>query len=276
MIKIIKEEAPENLVTRGIIAINSEFLKFNAEKEKYFSGELKFEANNSIYNSDIVRETLEKLQNNKCCYCETKSTRSNIDVEHFRPKTAYSSDYKGISKYPGYFWLAYDWQNLFLACQVCNQIFKNDFFPIEVEDARAQTNNCDIKDEVPFIVHPSLDEPELEIKYRESVPFGITERGKKTIAYLGFGSVEHGKQFGIEYSEKHKVRIIRHADEREKYYKEKELIFETIKVLESLEKSTDTENLIIALKKNIEDAVKKDAVWSSMIKCAVNNNFKFY
>ena len=276
MIKVIKEEAPENLVSRGIIAINSEFLKFNAEKEKYFSGELKFEANNSIYNSDIVRETLEKLQNNKCCYCETKSTRSNIDVEHFRPKTAYSSDYKGVSKYPGYFWLAYDWQNLFLACQVCNQIFKNDFFPIEVEDARAQTNHCDIKDEIPFIVHPSLDEPEIEIKYRESVPFGITERGKKTIAYLGFGSVEHGKQFGIEYSEKHKVRIIRLADEREKYYKEKELIFKTIRVLESLEKNVESDNLLIALKNSLQDATKEDAVWSSMIKCALQKEFKFY
>lgn len=276
MIKIIKEEAPENLVSRGTIATNLDFQKFNAEKEKYFSGELKFEANNSIYNSDVVREALEEIQNNKCCYCETKSTRSNIDVEHFRPKTAFSSDYKGVSKYPGYFWLAYDWNNLFLACQVCNQIFKNDFFPIEVENTRAQTNNCDIKDEVPLFIHPSIDEPEIEIKYRESVPFGITEKGKKTIAYLGFGSVEHGKRLGIDYSEKHKRRIIRLADEREKYYREKELIFDTIKIFENMVKSEETDNLLIALKKSIEDAVKADAVWSSMIKCAVDNNFKFY
>jgi hypothetical protein len=53
------------------------------------------------------------------------------------------------------------------------------------------------------------------------------------------------------------------------------LIFGTISVLESLEKNIETESLLIALKKSIEDATKNDAVWSSMIKCAVDNNFKF-
>ena len=40
-------------------------------------------------------------------------------------------------KVPGYFWLAYAWQNLFLACQLCNQRFKKNLFPLENPDERA-------------------------------------------------------------------------------------------------------------------------------------------
>lgn len=276
MIRIVKKEAPEVLTNRGSAETISDFEKYNADKARYDSGEIKFEALSSIYNSDAVRERLEEIQKNKCCYCETKSTRSNSDVEHFRPKAAYSSKFKGKSNYPGYFWLAYDWDNLFLACQVCNQIFKNDFFPISVETTRAQLNDFKIDNEIPHFIHPSNDEPENEIEYKESIPFGKSEKGKKTIAYLGFGSVEHGKEFEIEYSKKHKIRIKRLVEEREKYYREKKLIFDAIKVLENDEVTEEKTNLINSFKKVIDDAMKEESVWSLMIKCAVDKEFKFY
>lgn len=276
MIKIIKDLAPEKLLKNGSAQTKIDLKEYLNNKSKYDFGQLKFEALSTIYNSDIVRETLETIQKNKCCYCETKSTRSNSDVEHFRPKAAYSSRFKGESFYPGYFWLAYDWNNLFLACQVCNQIFKNDFFPIESESTRAQLNNFEITNEISLFVHPSQDEPEKEIEYKESMPFGKTAKGKSTIAYLGFGSIEHGKEFGIEYSDKHKIRINRLFEEREKHYKEKELIYTTIKLLESMELNEEQSNHLVLLKQNIQNATKVDAVWSSMIKCAIRNGFKYF
>lgn len=274
MIKIIKEEAPEKLITKGTAKTKIDHKSYLENKLEYDSGNLKFEAVSDIYNSDIVRDGLEYVQKNKCCYCETKSTRSNSDVEHFRPKAAYSSSFKGKSLYPGYFWLAYDWSNLFLACQVCNQIFKNDFFPIEKESTRAQLNNFEIKNEVSLFVHPSEDEPEDEIEYKESVPFGKTKKGKNTIAYLGFGSIEHGKDFGIEYSDKHKIRITRLFEEREKFYNEKALIFASIQIFESMELNKAQSDHLILLKQIMENATKENSVWSSMIKCAIKNEFK--
>ncbi|MGX5843690.1 hypothetical protein ACWGTI_23505 [Mesorhizobium sp. ArgA1] len=54
----------------------------------------------------------------KCAYCEAAtSTVAHGDVEHFRPK--------GI-----YWWLAYDFDNYLFACQICNQIYKSDSFPV--------------------------------------------------------------------------------------------------------------------------------------------------
>lgn len=54
----------------------------------------------------------------KCAYCEAPTdTVAHGDVEHFRPKSVY-------------WWLAYCWDNWLFACQICNQTYKGDQFPI--------------------------------------------------------------------------------------------------------------------------------------------------
>lgn len=54
----------------------------------------------------------------KCVYCESPTdTVAHGDVEHFRPKSVY-------------WWLAYCYDNYVYACQICNQVFKGDAFPV--------------------------------------------------------------------------------------------------------------------------------------------------
>jgi hypothetical protein len=60
----------------------------------------------------------------KCAYCEAStSVVAHGDVEHFRPKALY-------------WWLAYDFDNYLFSCQICNQIYKKDFFPVTPVDQR--------------------------------------------------------------------------------------------------------------------------------------------
>ncbi|WP_099864914.1 hypothetical protein [Pararhizobium haloflavum] len=60
----------------------------------------------------------------KCAYCEAStSVVAHGDVEHFRPKSLY-------------WWLAYDFDNYLFSCQICNQIYKKDFFPVTPENQR--------------------------------------------------------------------------------------------------------------------------------------------
>jgi uncharacterized protein (TIGR02646 family) len=60
----------------------------------------------------------------KCAYCEAPTAVvAHADVEHFRPK--------GV-----YWWLAYCYDNYLFACQICNQSFKGDRFPVDDENAR--------------------------------------------------------------------------------------------------------------------------------------------
>lgn len=55
---------------------------------------------------------------NKCAYCESDTaTVAHGDVEHFRPKSIY-------------WWLAFCVDNYVFSCQLCNQTYKSDDFPI--------------------------------------------------------------------------------------------------------------------------------------------------
>lgn len=61
---------------------------------------------------------LKKESNGKCAYCEANTeVVAHGDVEHFRPKSVY-------------WWLAYTYDNYLYACQICNQLYKSDNFPI--------------------------------------------------------------------------------------------------------------------------------------------------
>ena len=55
---------------------------------------------------------------NKCAYCEADTAAvAHGDVEHFRPKSEY-------------WWLAYCYDNYTFSCQICNQTYKSNLFPI--------------------------------------------------------------------------------------------------------------------------------------------------
>lgn len=61
---------------------------------------------------------LKKESNGKCAYCEANTeVVAHGDVEHYRPKSIY-------------WWLAYTYDNYLYACQICNQVYKSDNFPI--------------------------------------------------------------------------------------------------------------------------------------------------
>ncbi len=53
----------------------------------------------------------------KCAYCESTAESQHGDVEHFRPKSVW-------------WWLALCYDNYLLSCQICNQVYKSDKFPL--------------------------------------------------------------------------------------------------------------------------------------------------
>jgi uncharacterized protein (TIGR02646 family) len=70
------------------------------------------------YKHDEVKKALEKLFRAKCAYCETRlGVEGSWDVEHFRPKAQVA----GVAGHEGYYWLSYEWGNLYPACELCNQ-----------------------------------------------------------------------------------------------------------------------------------------------------------
>jgi hypothetical protein len=182
MIQVTKPaKAPAVLITKGKTKRGEYIAAYN-------KGVREFSFDSKIYGHKTVKEALIKAQYDKCFLCESKITHIAFgDVEHFRPKAAYRQSLSEPLRKPGYYWLAYEWSNLFLACQLCNQLFKKNLFPLTNPSARATSHKHRTASEKPLFIDPSIDNPEEYISFRREVPYPINDnpRGKATIINLG-------------------------------------------------------------------------------------------
>ena len=146
----------------------------------------------SLYSSKALRQLLWENQREKCCFCERKYERKRSTVEHFRPKTAVN---RGQSKEkPGYWWLAYELNNLYFCCANCNGA-KGIFFPLEQGSPRLQAKALPWQPvpnqaiERPLLLDPGFDDPAEHLTFVELpggdwdiAPKDLSERGRETIA----------------------------------------------------------------------------------------------
>ncbi len=182
MIQIMKHSVPVPaiLTCRGIVEKADLCSAFK-------TGKITFEFNSDIYGHSDVKSSLKIVQSGKCCFCEAKIDHISFgDVEHFRPKAGWVQEKEKINQ-PGYYWLAYEWGNLFLSCQLCNQRHKKNFFPLADNTKRALSHEHDISAESPVFIKPDVENPEKFIEFREEIPFPVedNERGQQTICRLG-------------------------------------------------------------------------------------------
>ncbi len=137
MIRIKKPaKAPDKLSIEGKAEIE-------CNNQLFEKGARVFAFKKNIYGHKSVKDSLKKAQHQKCCFCERKAETG--DIEHLRPKNAYQQkEGEPLSK-PGYYWLAYEWDNLFFCCEKCNRSYKRNLFPLLDESKRAKSHLEDIK-----------------------------------------------------------------------------------------------------------------------------------
>ena len=108
-----------------------------------------------------LKPLLAKLSFGKCWYCEITQKRSDNPVDHFRPKNkVFERD-----DHPGYWWLAFDWENYRFGCSYCNSRHvdtvggtaggKRTHFPIVDENQRALVHTVDCAQEFPVLLDPT-------------------------------------------------------------------------------------------------------------------------
>ncbi|AUX44887.1 uncharacterized protein SOCE26_063570 [Sorangium cellulosum] len=68
---------------------------------------------------------------------------------------------------PGYYWLAYEWDNLLFSCGICNGTHKRNLFPLGNPEKRARSRRAKLSVEEPLLVHPAQEEPEQLVGYRD-------------------------------------------------------------------------------------------------------------
>lgn len=189
MIRIQKPAtAPAILRNRGAQATA-------ALRDLFDSGTMPSEFDSGIYGAASVKNALRRAQHEKCAFCESPVTHVSYgDVEHLRPKAAVVQNDGDALERPGYYWLAYDWSNLFLSCQLCNQRFKRNLYPLRnpLNRVRSHHDHAHLGAEGPLLIDPSLIDPEQHIHWREELPQPApgSDQGQPTITIVGLDREE--------------------------------------------------------------------------------------
>lgn len=195
MTRIDRGDCPEVLLTEGAAARARDCASYDA-------GERKFSAEPKIYGHADVKSVLVRMQRGRCAYCEARvQPVDDGTIDHYRPTAAVKQAHGAEALRPGYYWLAYDWQNLLLVCRVCNRI-KSFLFPLANPSARARTHLDDLLAEEPLMIDPTRDEPADFVGFRENVCFAIDDnpRGAKMAELLlnRDGLVEERREYLIK------------------------------------------------------------------------------
>ena len=175
MIKIERGKIP-----RGTALDKKRKGELSAIRKLAESGNLRSRHFKKIWSDPKVKKFLYESQHGKCCYCERKHDEKRVsDVEHFRPK----AEVEEAEDHPGYWWLAYSWENLLIACKTCNEEYKKSKFPLKDESKRAYTERFDIDKEEPIMINPLKEDPELLIDY--DFPAEADFSGKPMVKAVG-------------------------------------------------------------------------------------------
>jgi hypothetical protein len=198
-------DAPIVLTTLGVNRTASACREYDLHSNDYETGLLKFDISGDIYGHASVKASLIDAQHDKCFACESKVTHIAYgDVEHYRPKGGYRQSVNDPLEKPGYYWLAYSWTNLFFSCQLCNQRFKRNLFPLRDPAMRMRSHHdqANIALEEPVFIDPSDENPEEYISFRREIPYPIdgNVRGEQTIKALGLEREELNEERRITYS----------------------------------------------------------------------------
>ncbi len=133
----------------------------------------------------------------KCVWCERyRDWERELDVEHFRPKSEvaeWQGDPPIISDVPprqheigpGYWWLAFAWDNYSLACKTCNQGWKRNLFPVAT--ARGACVEGGEVGEQPLLLDPgSSFRPRDHFRWTpEGIMEPVSPQGRATIVTCG-------------------------------------------------------------------------------------------
>jgi uncharacterized protein (TIGR02646 family) len=131
------------------------------------------------------REWLDKTFGGKCAYCESLITDDSFSyMDRFRP-TSKSINFDGQQSPQHYWWLAYEWTNIYMACFVCNKI-RGHRFPVKGRRAEEGARGEALRGERRLLLDPCEDHPETLLVFDErGMVASEDERGRVTIEVFG-------------------------------------------------------------------------------------------
>jgi uncharacterized protein (TIGR02646 family) len=180
MIKITKAIEPPFFSAKTIKREQQALLALASDISKWRQGKVKFKFPQLME----LKTSLLAESNGKCVYCEQAlHGPSFMELDHFRPING-AIGVDGERSDIHYFWLAYDWNNMFASCAECNRA-KGTKFPVASYRVPAVVYTEYDEVEHPLIINPSRLSPEHHISFREDgTVFARTTEGQYSIDIL--------------------------------------------------------------------------------------------
>ena len=191
MIRIHRDGAVPAALEAGAALVDAMHSAVAADPADAGSRASPFEFDSKVYGHKDVKDALKAMQHGKCAYCEGDFLAYCYgDIEHFRPK-GFSQQARGAPRiYPGYYWLAYDWDNLVLSCELCNRARKRNIFPL-ANPARRAREPSQTALEDPLLLDPTGNvDPRDHIRFVGNVPEAKSELGRRSIDLYGLDRSE--------------------------------------------------------------------------------------
>jgi 5-methylcytosine-specific restriction endonuclease McrA len=258
VIRISKPKvAPAKLTKDGKLKTVSHLREYKQNLLDYQSGKKKLKFSSDIYGDKSVKKALILAQHKKCCFCE-RLVGEDGDVEHFRPKSAYCQQRGKKFERPGYYWLAYAWDNLYLSCNSCNQRQKGALFPLLDPQKRAQLCGNNIGIEEPLFIDPGKEEPSLHIGFRGEVPYPVpgSAKGKVTLEVLK-----------LDRSILNDARLV--------HLQKLKTLYEVIEVAAAKPQDLELQKLAVKADGILQDAISDKGEFAAATRAAFENRFQF-
>lgn len=203
MIKLQRGPEPPFLISPKVMAAKEKLIKrFNDSARQD-----RFQFNISLLGD--IKSDLMAISYGKCSYCESSlGVASHGDVENFRPKAGASGLNRGDYAPSHYWWLAYEWDNLLMSCQICNQKYKRDYFPLADESQRAQigAKGQELINENALLIDPTAENPSEHLLFHDNgLVSDLSMKGRVSIEILGLNRaelVEKRRQAALDLSER--------------------------------------------------------------------------
>lgn len=141
----------------------------------------KFQFDDSLLNCPAVVDELFEVFEGLCGVCGAALSKDDVRVHRWRPAQGAIS-ISGDTSQEHYYWLAYEWSNLYPLCNHCSEA-KGHKFPVTGARARVGAKGADLLDEMPLLLDPCLDDAEQVLIYQQNGQVTARdERGWTTIS----------------------------------------------------------------------------------------------
>jgi uncharacterized protein (TIGR02646 family) len=170
------------------VLVSDEAERARRDATEFFAGrpttrqdQLTFSFDASILGAPGLVGDLSAVFLNKCSWCETLISEVGPgNVDHYRPREGALRLEGGYDR-AHYHWLAYEWENLYLACGDCLTL-RGSRFPVQNRRPRVGATGPALAKEAPYLLDPCADRPEEHLVFDENGEvYSSTDRGRHTI-----------------------------------------------------------------------------------------------